>query len=89
MLGFHNPIFACIAPDNMTNATIKAELGSGIFTVSDIAEILDLKASKVRYWLKEYWDGIFAEQSQQQYSWGAGVKAVNFYTLIEFFVYYQ
>ncbi|MEO8087034.1 MAG: DUF433 domain-containing protein [Bacteroidota bacterium] len=64
-----------------------AELGGGIFLVKDVADILGLKLSKVRRWLKEFWDNRFATQFGK-YSWGDDDNlAVNFYTLIEFIAF--
>jgi uncharacterized protein (DUF433 family) len=63
-------------------------LGSGIYTVSDISMILKIPSPKVRYWLNHYWDGILS-QNMGSYSWSIGKsKAVNFQTLIEFYVLY-
>lgn len=66
----------------------KPQLGGGIFTTKDVANILRLPPSKVRRWLAEFWDRKFG--GDKTYSFGSeGRKAVNFYTLIEFFVFYQ
>ncbi len=60
-------------------------LGEGIFTVRDVADILNLPPAKVRHWLNTYWDGRFGS-----YSWKTdNSKAVNFSTLIEFYVTLQ
>ena len=66
------------------------ELGSGIFTISDIASILNLKYSKVHKLLNEYWDNRFASQLGQKYSWSVhNTKAVSFHTLVEFYIFFQ
>lgn len=66
------------------------ELGSGIFTVSDISIILNLKYSKVYNLLNEYWDNRFATQLGQKYSWSVrNTKAVSFHTLVEFYIFFQ
>jgi uncharacterized protein (DUF433 family) len=65
------------------------EIGYGIYTVSDAAMLLRLPVGKVRYWLKKYWDEQLANSSAK-HSWGDGRgKAVNFFTLMEFYVFYQ
>lgn len=60
-------------------------IGEGIFTTRDVSHILGLPKAKVRRWIKDYWDGRFG-----QYSWTIDrSKAVNFSTLIEFYVTLQ
>lgn len=66
-----------------------ARIGGGIFTISDISHILKLPRHKVYYWLKEYWDTRFSKIRGKRYSWGKNSKAINFYTLIEFYIYYR
>lgn len=71
-----------------SNRIHKPRLGEGIFLTSDVAEILQLPYSKVRRWIVELWDSRFAAQGT--YSFGEdGNRAVNFYTLIEFYTFYQ
>ncbi len=66
------------------------EIGYGIYTVTDAAMLLRLPVSKVRYWLNKFWDERLAESPSSKFSWGDGrSKSVNFYTLMEFFVFYQ
>lgn len=65
-------------------------LNRGIYTISNVAQILGLPASKVRRWLDVYWDNIFSKHTHQIYHKGERRdKIVNFYTLIEFYVYFQ
>lgn len=66
-----------------------ATIGSGIFTIPEVARILGLSRKKVSYWLKEYWNNKFAGYTGVQYSWGGKHQAINFHTLIEFYIYYQ
>ena len=66
------------------------ELGSGIFTIPDIASILNIKYSKVHNLLNEYWDNRFASQLGNNYSWSVhNTKAVSFHTLVEFYIFFQ
>jgi uncharacterized protein (DUF433 family) len=56
------------------------KIGEGIFLTRDIANILGLKYEKVYPLMKGFWQSYtFGEQRN---------RAVNFYALIEFFVYY-
>lgn len=72
----------------LSNKTHEPRLGEGIFLTSDVAEILQLPYSKVRRWMVEMWDSKLA--SHGKYSFGDEKnKAVNFYTLIEFYTFYQ
>lgn len=66
------------------------ELGLGIFTVSDIASILNLNYRKVYNLLNEYWDNRFASELGKKYSWSVqNSKAVSFHTLVEFYIFFQ
>ncbi len=68
----------------------QAELGSGIYTLPDLANILGLKYYKVRRVLDEYWNKRLTTNFNKKYSWNIGnSKAVSFHTLIEFYIFYQ
>ncbi len=76
------------------NPTLEAnhvlDLGTGIYTIPDVAAILRLPIKKVRRWMNEYWNIKFGGLTQAKFSVGAGrEEATNFYTLIEFFTFYQ
>lgn len=66
-------------------------LGSGIYTVTDIARILQLPTSKVRYCLKETWDNKLGRTTHHRaFSSPFGkARAVDFNVLIEFYIYFQ
>lgn len=65
----------------------KLEIGNGIFTTQEIAQILQLPYQKVRTWISKYWDGELGKYYEQNYSWSVeNTKAVGFHTLIEFYV---
>lgn len=65
------------------------ELGNGIYTVPDLAAILNLPQAKVRRWLNDFYNSRLGEKYQGKYSSGEGRnKVTNFYTLIEFYVFY-
>ena len=74
----------------MTAFANQPKLGYGIFTVADVADILRLPVEKVRRWLKEYWDLQLVPGSSRRNSWGERKdKSVNFYALVEFYVFYE
>ena len=67
---------------------IEPSIGEGIFLQKDVSQILRLPKTKIQRWLKDFWDGRFA--SDYTYSFGEEKnKAINFYTLIEFYTFYQ
>jgi uncharacterized protein (DUF433 family) len=68
----------------------KPELGYGIYTTPDIAQILRLPYGKVHRWIKDYWDNNFAKEVNSRYSWTDGKAiAISFHTLVEIFTFYQ
>ncbi|AXG69556.1 hypothetical protein KORDIASMS9_01779 [Kordia sp. SMS9] len=68
----------------------KAEIGNGIYTLPDLASILDLDYYKVSKLLNEYWNKRLADNFGSKYSWSIGKnKAVSFHTLVEFYMFYQ
>ncbi len=73
----------------MTTLKNHIELGNGIYTVPDLALILQLPTSKVRRWLTDFYDQRLSGD-KGRYSWGEGRdKATNFLTLIEFYIFYM
>ncbi|MFP4545123.1 MAG: DUF433 domain-containing protein [Candidatus Kapaibacterium sp.] len=67
----------------------KLKLGGGIYTIPEIADILRLPYKKVHTWLNKYWNGKLGKEFSATYSWEVnGSKAVNFLTLVEFYVFY-
>lgn len=68
----------------------KLQLGNGIYSLPDLAFILRLPQAKVRRWMNDFYNQRLGEKYKNKYSWGEGRnKATNFYTLIEFYVFYQ
>jgi uncharacterized protein (DUF433 family) len=66
------------------------QLGNGIYSLPDLAFILRLPPSKVHRWMNDFYNQRLGEKYQGKYSWGEGRnKATNFYTLIEFYVFYR
>ena len=71
---------------NTVPATIKPELGKGIYSIPDAAVILDMPVGKVRRWVNKYWELEFVKEeiSDNGYTWGEQRdKAFHFHTLIE------
>lgn len=65
----------------------KPALGIGIYTASEIAEILRLPYNKVYTWINKYWDGKLGKEFEIKYSWQSdGTRAVSFHTVVEFYV---
>ncbi|MHB1179538.1 MAG: hypothetical protein ACYCZO_14560, partial [Daejeonella sp.] len=68
----------------------KLQLGNGIYTISEIAQILRIPYHKVNLWNTKYWDGELGKDYEQNKSWKvADTKTVGFHTLIEFYVLVQ
>ena len=68
----------------------KPQLGTGIFTIREVASILRIPYPKVHRWVKEYWDGKLGKLFQTQYSWMTeGSRAVSFNTVVELYVMIQ
>lgn len=62
-------------------------LGIGIYTPTEIAQILRVPSYKVNRWISQYWDGVLGREFESRYSWKTeNSKAVSFHTLIEFYV---
>lgn len=68
----------------------KLQLGNGIYTTVEIANILRLPYHKVNSWISKYWDGELGKAYEHNYSWQIdNSKAVGFHTLVEFYVMVQ
>ncbi|HMO61905.1 MAG TPA: DUF433 domain-containing protein [Ferruginibacter sp.] len=66
----------------------KKQIGSGIYTIPDIAKILGYSQQKVRRYINDYWDdSLGKELFKETYSWKKdnNQRAVNFYVLIELY----
>ncbi len=68
----------------------KPRLGTGIYTMPDIALILGIPYAKINRWINKFWNERLGNYFGSTYSWNVDLtKAVNFYTLVELFVFYQ
>jgi len=64
-----------------------SKLGLGIYTATEIAQILRLAKRTIRRRMMKYWDGKLGEKYGSRYSWNEnGSRAVSFHTSIEFYV---
>ncbi|MBO9638481.1 MAG: DUF433 domain-containing protein [Siphonobacter aquaeclarae] len=73
-----------------TIQSVEPALGTGVYTVPDVAHILLLPLTRVRRWLDEFWNGRLSETTGVTYSWGKGRdRVVTFQTLIEFYVFFK
>ena len=65
----------------------KLKIGSGIYTVAEIAKILNLPYSRINTWINRYWDKQFSKELNSSYLWKVeNSKAVDFYTLVELYI---
>lgn len=69
------------------NFESKLKIGSGIYTVAEIAKILNLPYSRINTWINRYWDKQFSEELNNSYLWKVEKsKAVDFCTLVELYI---
>lgn len=69
--------------------TIEPKLGEGIFLVKDVAKILHLDYEKTYRWIIGYW-GVGGLEEGIKYTFGeVGNRAINFYSLIEFYTFFK
>jgi uncharacterized protein (DUF433 family) len=67
---------------------IQLNFGQGFYTSADISKILGIKYSKVNYWFSKYVRGLFESDLDYRYYYDIEkVKAVNFHSLIEMYVF--
>jgi uncharacterized protein (DUF433 family) len=67
---------------------IQPQIGDGIYLVKDVAKILNLDYSRVRRWIKEYWDGKLTDGVNYVFGEKDNI-AINFLSLIEFYTFYH
>jgi uncharacterized protein (DUF433 family) len=65
-------------------------LGNGIYTMPDVSNILGVPNSIVNRYVGKYWDEKFGKYYDKKYSWSVDLtKAVNFFTLVELYTFFQ
>lgn len=68
---------------------IEPKLGEGIYLVKDVSKILNLHYEKVYRWIVGYW-GHGGLKEGVNYTFGeVGNRAINFYSLIEFYTFFK
>ena len=68
----------------------KPIIGTGIYTIPDMASILGIPYAKVLRWINTFWNDKFGKEYGNKYSWNVDLtKAVNFYTMIELYTFYE
>jgi uncharacterized protein (DUF433 family) len=67
---------------------IKPALGEGVYLVKDVSKILHLDYEKVYRWIVGYWNGNLSENINYTFG-GANNRAINFYSLIEFYTFFK
>lgn len=68
----------------------KVELGKGIYTISDLAFVLRMKNSKVRYWVNSYLREKLPEITSHRYNMNPDQGIfVNFSSLLELYIFEQ
>lgn len=66
------------------------ELGKGIYTISDLAYVLKMKKSKVRYWVNSYLREKLPEITAHRYNMNPDQGIfVNFSSLLELYIFEQ
>lgn len=71
--------------------TIEPRIGEGVYIIKDVSFILRLDYQKTYRWILGYWgDQRNSLDEQIDYTFGAdGNKAINFYSLIEFYTFFR
>jgi uncharacterized protein (DUF433 family) len=71
--------------------TVKPRLGEGIYLVKDVAKILRLDYQKTYRWIVGYWGHLDSSlEAGIDYTFGdSGNRAINFYSLIEFYTFFK
>lgn len=65
------------------------DLGSGYFTISDIAHILKIDRNKISYLVRNYWNDRLSKRVDYKYLFETNkALALNFFALIEIKVFY-
>lgn len=63
------------------------QIGQGIYTIREMAQILGQPYHRVYRWVNIYWDERLGESYGELYSWRVeGSQAVGFHTLVEFYL---
>lgn len=68
---------------------VQPKLGEGIYLIKDVAKILKIDYEKTYRWIVGYW-GLGGLDENTKYTFGeVGNRAINFYSLIEFYTFFK
>jgi uncharacterized protein (DUF433 family) len=70
---------------------IAPQLGEGVYLIKDVAKILRLDYQKAYRWIVGYWGALEGSLEENiSYTFGTvGNRAINFYSLIEFYTFFK
>lgn len=69
---------------------VEPKLGEGIYLVKDVSKILRLDYPKTYRWIVGYWGSLDNSLDVDiNYTFGGANKAINFYSLIEFYTFFK
>ncbi len=68
----------------------RPRIGIGVYTLPDVAGILDIPYHKVHRWVNEYLNNRLGKNFDAHYTWSIDTtKAVSFHTLVELHTFFQ
>jgi len=69
--------------------TAEAQIGKGIYTISDMSKIFRIPKSKVRYMFNSYIRDKFEKAADYRFFFGDKYKFVDFQTLIHLYIFFE
>ena len=66
--------------------TYNLKFGEGAYTYSEVANILQMPYQRVYFWIKKYWEDIFAKSKEANFTYiqnFGNFECISFFTLIE------
>lgn len=69
--------------------SIEPKLGEGFYLAKDVAHILRLDYQKTYRWMVGYWGLQGGLNEDVKYTFGGQERAINFYSLIEFYTFFK
>jgi uncharacterized protein (DUF433 family) len=73
---------------NRQKEHIEPKLGEGVYLIKDVSQILRLDYEKVYRWIVGYWTGALDEGISYVFGDNKN-RAINFYSLIEFYTFFK
>lgn len=63
-------------------------LGTGVYTIPDIALLFRIPNYRVNRWINKFWDDKLGREYKTKYSWNVDLtRAVDFHTLVELYTF--